>query len=62
MRAHACRALDKDREMAIDDILYFAGELDNIEFVGEEHGLGLVTQVRWSNPRGHWHSRGACHR
>ncbi|KXZ47579.1 hypothetical protein GPECTOR_34g738 [Gonium pectorale] len=26
------------------DILYVAGELDVVEFVGEEHGLGLVTQ------------------
>lgn len=27
-----------------DDILYVSGELDSVEFVGEEFGLGLVTQ------------------
>jgi hypothetical protein len=25
-------------------VLYFSGELDNIEYVGQEYGLGLVTQ------------------
>lgn len=30
--------------IAADDIIYFAGELNAIEFVGEEHGLALVTQ------------------
>lgn len=27
------------------DVLYVAGELDVVEFIGEELGLGLVTQV-----------------
>ncbi len=26
------------------DVLYVAGELDSVEFIGEEYALGLVTQ------------------
>ncbi|KAG2495059.1 hypothetical protein HYH03_006670 [Edaphochlamys debaryana] len=36
--------IDPEAVIEANDILYVAGELDVVEFVGEEHGLGLVTQ------------------
>ncbi|KAG2432791.1 hypothetical protein HXX76_008526 [Chlamydomonas incerta] len=37
------RQVDPDTVLETNDILYCAGELDVVEFVGEEFGLGLVT-------------------
>ncbi|KAG2495414.1 hypothetical protein HYH03_006361 [Edaphochlamys debaryana] len=38
------KVIDPESVLEIGDILYIAGELDVVEFVGEEYGLGLVTQ------------------
>ncbi|GIL57892.1 hypothetical protein Vafri_13129 [Volvox africanus] len=38
------RSLDPDTVVEAGDILYVAGELDVVEYVAEENGLGLVTQ------------------
>ncbi|GLC48755.1 putative sodium/sulfate cotransporter 3 [Pleodorina starrii] len=38
------RTVDPDFVLEAGDILYVAGELDVVEYMGEEYGLGLVTQ------------------
>ncbi|PNH03965.1 putative sodium/sulfate cotransporter 3 [Tetrabaena socialis] len=39
------KKVDAETILLADDILYVAGELDVVEFVGEEYALGLVKQV-----------------
>ena len=46
MSLPARRKLDPETVLQVDDILYVAGELDVIEFRGEENSLGLVNLVR----------------
>lgn len=44
-RSVTYRAVSPDAVLEAHDILYVAGELDVVEYFGEEFGLGLVTQV-----------------